>query len=318
VGVKPLDMNKPIIICLMGPTAAGKTALAIELTQILPCEIISVDSGMIYRGMDIGTAKPTLEEQRIAPHRLIDICDPSVSYSAGQFRRDALAAIEEIIANGNTPLLVGGTMLYFKVLQEGIAELPAANAEVRALLTDQANKHGWEYLHQKLQQLDPITAAKISSSDRQRIQRALELYEITKIIPSELYRQKQTAQLQFDCLNLGIAPAERETLHKRIVLRFQKMLQSGFIEEVERLYARDDLHPDLPAIRTVGYRQAWDYLEKKISWEGFCELVPIATRQLAKRQMTWLRSWKQLNWLITESHDLTQETVKCIKEHLNW
>lgn len=301
-------MKKPLVICLMGPTAAGKTALAIALHEKLPCEIISVDSGMIYRGMDIGTAKPSKEELAIAPHRLIDICDPSESYSAGQFRRDAINAIQEIFAAGHIPLLVGGTMLYFRVLQQGIATLPEADPTTRAEIKAEAEVKGWNFLHKKLIAIDPEFAARISANDSQRIARALEIYALTQKTITELHEQQAPVGLPYEFLNIAIAPQERSTIWQRIEHRFMQMLQQGFIDEVAKLYARGDLNEDLPSMRSVGYRQIWQYLAGKITKQEMLEAVPIATRQLAKRQLTWLRSWHDLHW-VDSTDDICLEKV---------
>jgi tRNA dimethylallyltransferase len=287
------------LLCLTGPTASGKTQLAIELTQHLPCDIISVDSAMIYRGMDIGTAKSSAEEQKIAPHRLIDICDPSETYSAGQFREDALTEIKDILSHDRIPLLVGGTMLYFKVLQQGLAELPTADPEIRKEIFAQAEEIGWQEMHKKLAEIDSQSAERINKNDSQRIQRALEIYAITGKSMTELLTKKHITPYQF--LNIAIAPSERSILHERIEKRFQQMLEKGFIEEVEQLFKRGDLHSDLPAIRTVGYRQIWQYLAGKLTKEEMQEKAIIATRQLAKRQLTWLRSWPDLQWFDSEN-----------------
>ena len=304
--------EREYIICFVGPTGAGKTRLAIELTQHLPCDIISVDSGMIYRGMDIGTAKPTVEEQKIAPHRLIDICDPSETYSAGQFREDALQEIADILKHDRIPLLVGGTMLYFKVLQQGLAELPTADPEIRKEISVEAEQVGWKSLHKKLAEIDPQSAERINQNDSQRIQRALEVYAITGKSMSELFNKKNVAPYQF--LNIAIAPSERSILHERIAKRFQQMLKKGFVEEVEQLFKRGDLHADLPAIRTVGYRQIWQYLAGELTKEEMPEKAIIATRQLAKRQLTWLRSWPDLQWFASEDDKLLVNLLKYAKK----
>lgn len=292
--------NRNHIFCLMGPTASGKTALAIELTKRFPFNIISVDSAMVYRDMDIGTAKPTLEELKIAPHRLINICDPSEAYSAGQFRQDAIAEIEKILAQGRIPLLVGGTMLYFRVLQQGISNLPQADKEVRAQIAAQIEKFGLAEVYQELQKIDPQTAATIKKTDSQRIRRALEVFKITGKSLSELKSVSPPQKLPFKFINIAVAPLERSDLQEKINLRFKKMLKLGFVEEVERLYKRSDLHFDLPSIRMVGYRQAWQYFAGQITYDQMLQQVPIATRQLAKRQLTWLRSWPGIKWFDSE------------------
>lgn len=295
------------IICLMGPTASGKTPLAMELSQRYPCEIISVDSAMVYRGMDIGTAKPTARELDAAPHRLIDLLDPAEIYSAGQFRADALREIDDIIAAGKVPLLVGGTMLYFRVLQQGLARMPAASQELRQELQERADLEGWEALHAFLAGVDPEAAARIQPRDTQRIQRALEVYLLTGK-PISVWQQESTESLSaYRVHNIGLAPMERDKLHQRIAQRLENMFVQGFVEEVERLRQRGDLSPDLPSIRSVGYRQIWDYLAGKITHEEMREQALAATRQLAKRQMTWLRPWPELNWLDADAQDVLRQ-----------
>lgn len=294
----------------MGPTASGKTHLAIELTKNFPCDIISVDSAMVYRGMDIGTAKPTAAEQALASHRLIDICDPSESYSAGQFRQDALIEIEKILQQERIPLLVGGTMLYFHVLQRGLAELPPADEEIREKIATEAAAAGWENMHAKLVAIDPVAAARIHPNDPQRISRALEVYELTGKSLTETMQQKASQPLPYQFTNIAIAPAERTIIHERVEKRFDNMLQRGFIEEVEKLYRRGDLHADLPSMRAVGYRQVWDYLAGILTYDEMRERGIIATRQLAKRQLTWLRSWENLQWFDSELDGLLEKLKK--------
>ncbi|MDX1282552.1 tRNA (adenosine(37)-N6)-dimethylallyltransferase MiaA [Shewanella colwelliana] len=294
--------NKPRIVTLMGPTASGKTALAIELVEQHNCEIISVDSALIYRGMDIGSAKPNSEELERAPHRLIDIRDPSESYSAADFRQDALNEIASIIDAGKTPLLVGGTMLYFKALLEGLSPLPAANESIRVQIALEAERDGWDVLHLQLQQIDPVSAARIHPNDPQRLSRALEVYRISGKSLTQLTEVKSEA-LPYSVVQFGISPKDRKVLHLSIEERFKLMLNQGFIEEVERLKARGDLHLDLPSMRCVGYRQVWQYLNGDYDYDTMVEKSIVATRQLAKRQLTWLRGWPELNWL--ESGDET-------------
>lgn len=303
-------MSLPSILCIMGPTASGKTPLAIELAQRLPCEIISVDSAMVYKGMDIGTAKPDANILRQVPHHLIDIADPKESYSAGQFRRDALNCIDAIVAKGKLPLLVGGTMMYFRILHQGLAALPTANAEVRAQLQQRAEKIGWDEMHAELAKIDPQAATRIHARDTQRIQRALEVYLLTgKTISS--WQQEETSPLSnYHITNLALAPNDRGFLHARIATRFQQMLEQGFLKEVEALFKRGDLTAELPSIRSVGYRQAWEYLEGKLTLSEMIEKSITATRQLAKRQLTWLRSWPQINWLDIESTDFLEKAFK--------
>jgi tRNA dimethylallyltransferase len=310
----------PPAIFLMGPTAAGKTDLAMELTKVLPCELISVDSALVYRGMDIGTAKPSRAQLAEFPHRLIDILDPSQSYSAADFRTDALAAMAEITARGNIPLLVGGTMLYFKTLLEGMADMPSADAQVRAELEARAAEHGWQALHDELAQVDPVSAARIHPNDPQRLIRALEVYRVSGMNMTA-HREQQTAQstdaaasgrrqLPYTVASLAIAPLDRKVLHDRIALRFSQMLEQGFLDEVLALRSRGDLHAGLPSIRAVGYRQVWDHLDGKLTWDEMRERGIIATRQLAKRQFTWLRSWENLHWLDSLDSDNLPRTLK--------
>ena len=289
--------HKPLAIFLMGPTASGKTDLAIQLRQQLPVEVISVDSALIYRGMDIGTAKPSKAELALAPHRLIDICDPAESYSAANFRTDALREMQEISAQGKIPLLVGGTMLYYKALLEGLSPLPSADDKVRSEIEAKATLIGWAGLHQELSKIDPISAQRINPNDSQRINRALEVFYLTGKTLTELTAQKGEA-LPYDILQFAIAPEQREVLHLRIEQRFHKMIELGFQQEVEKLYRRPDLNENLPSIRCVGYRQMWEYLRgdydhDEMVFRGIC-----ATRQLAKRQITWLRGWTSpIQWL---------------------
>lgn len=282
------------IICLMGPTASGKTALAIELVQRYNCEIISVDSALIYRGMDIGTAKPTADEQALAPHRLIDICDPSESYSVGRFCQDVMREITDIQRQGRIPLLVGGTMMYFNALQKGLAEIPAANPAARQQIADEATELGWPALHAKLLAIDPTVARNIHANDSQRIQRALEVYYSSGKRLSEFQSRTKPFLDMDSVINIALVPEQRSELHQRIAQRFDKMLEQGFLAEVQRLRDRGDLHLNMPAIRTVGYRQAWRYFDGDYDSETMREKSIIATRQLAKRQITWLRSWPEV------------------------
>jgi len=303
---------KPPCLFLMGPTASGKTDLALKLVQALPCDIISVDSAMVYRGMDIGTAKPDATFLKKAPHRLIDICDPSESYSAGRFREDALREIAEIHANQRIPLLVGGTGLYFRALQQGLSKLPTANPEIREKLNAQAEKIGWQALHQRLAILDPESAQRIHPNDFQRIQRALEVYEISGFPLSYWYQKDSEQKNNFSIIKLILAPAQRSTLHVKIAARTQAMLAQGLIEEVRRLFTRGDLHADLPAIRAVGYRQTWAYLADALAEKDLLEQIIIATRQLAKRQLVWLRAEKQAQWFDSEQSNMAQ----CVLEYV--
>lgn len=279
------------VICLMGPTASGKTALAVKLIQHLPCEIISVDSAMVYRGLDIGTAKPDPALLQIAPHRLIDLLDPKDIYSAGQFRLDVMREIEDVHARGKIPLLVGGTMLYFRVLQQGLAPLPKADESMRATLKARASEEGWATLHEELMLIDPAAAKKIQPQDAQRIQRALEVYYLTGKTKTAWQAENTHPLAGYQVHNVALMPSDRAALHAGIAERFAQMLKLGFVDEVKGLYERGDLSADLPAIRSVGYRQVWAYLSGLINDDEMQTQVLAATRQLAKRQMTWLRSW---------------------------
>ncbi|OTQ34122.1 tRNA (adenosine(37)-N6)-dimethylallyltransferase MiaA [Gilliamella apis] len=296
-------MNKAKIISLMGPTASGKTAFAMELYDKYPIDIISVDSALIYRGMDIGSAKPTKQEQQKYPHKLIDICDPAESYSAANFRHDAIEEIEKSLSNGRTPLLVGGTMLYFKALIEGLSPLPAADSDIRQQIEEKANKLGWQAIHEELKKVDPVSAQRIHPNDPQRLNRALEVYLISGKSLTELTQESGEA-LPYDIMQLAIMPEDRAELHQRIEQRFLQMLDQGFEEEVKTLMQRSDLHTNLPSIRCVGYRQMWEYLNGDISYDEMVFKGICATRQLAKRQITWLRGWKQpITWLNQDNKD---------------
>jgi tRNA dimethylallyltransferase len=307
----------PPAIFLMGPTAAGKTALALELHDAFPVEIISVDSSQVYRGMDIGTAKPTREEQARAPHRLIDIRDPAESYSAAEFCADALREIEAITRAGRIPLLVGGTMFYFHALEFGLSDLPSADPEIRERLNAEAAQKGWEELHRRLQAVDPESAQRIHPNDTQRIQRALEVYELTGQSLSDLSSTSQRVALPYRLIKLALWPQDRKQLHARIERRFQAMLAQGFLSEVEKLYARGDLKPTMPSVRMVGYRQIWDYLTGKVNYSEMTEQALAATRQFAKRQITWLRSYPDIHVLdsavsppIRESSDYLSAMIR--------
>lgn len=350
--------DNPLAIFLMGPTASGKTDLAIQLIQHLPCEIISVDSALIYRGMDIGTAKPSKEELDLAPHRLIDIVDPSESYDVARFYHDALREMRDITAAGKIPLLVGGTMMYFRILRDGIAALPSADEKVRLKISADAEQHGWPYVHQQLAEVDPESAARIKPTDSQRLQRALEVYRLTGRTMSQIWKEQgeksqfeenkyelpkndghhgqdsvkegfQTGKdnkadyttriegglppIPFKIVNLAIAPVERAILHDRIALRFRNMVKEGFQQEVERFYRSETVTADMPSMRCVGYRQMWDYLDGKLNHEEMIERGIIATRQLAKRQLTWLRSWPNVHWLETGDASNIDKALKFIK-----
>ena len=280
----------------MGPTASGKTALALKLCDAFPCDIISVDSALIYRGMDIGTAKPDAATLQRYPHRLINMCDPATSYSAAQFCQDAKQEIRDIIMQGRIPLLVGGTMLYFRALQQGLSLLPAADKTIRKKLTRIIEQQGLIALGETLRQVDPTAAARIHPNDSQRIQRALEVFMITGKTLTELQLvNRQPAAENYQFINVGLLPEDRSLLHQRITERFADMLANGLLNEVTALYHRNDLHQQLPAMRTVGYRQIWQYLSGEYDAAQMQQHAIAATRQLAKRQMTWLRSWPQLH-----------------------
>ncbi len=297
----------------MGPTASGKTALATELYKTLPVEIISVDSALIYKGMDIGTAKPTPAELTQTPHRLIDILDPSQSYSAADFRRDALAEMADIVARGRIPLLVGGTMLYFKALLEGLSPLPSADPKIRAKIEELAHEKGWQAVHERLAEIDATSAERIHPNDPQRLIRALEVYEISGKSMTELVKVSGEG-LPYNVVQFAIAPEKREILHQRIEQRFHLMMDQGFEQEARKLYDRGDLHADLPSMRCVGYRQMWAYFagetdREEMVYRGIC-----ATRQLAKRQITWLRGWSDVVWLdsdkLIESVDVIKKAIR--------
>ncbi len=309
-------MELPAAVFLMGPTAAGKTGLAVELCKRFPLEIISVDSALVYRGMDIGTAKPDAATLQKIPHRLIDIRDPSETYSAADFRSDALREMEAITAAGRIPLLVGGTMLYFRALEHGLSVLPAADPEVRKKLEKQAAKIGWSAMHEILQQKDPVAAARIHPNDPQRIQRALEVIAISGQPMSELQQQTAGEPLQYRIHKIIISPEPRSVLHERIEQRFDLMVKAGFIDEMKSLYARSDLNADLPSMRAVGYRQAWEWLEGDCSFEQMREKATAATRQLAKRQLTWLRRETASLWYNLQSDRVREEVSEALRGFL--
>ncbi|PIL46077.1 tRNA (adenosine(37)-N6)-dimethylallyltransferase MiaA [Massilia eurypsychrophila] len=285
---------KPRAVAIMGPTASGKTAAALAIARETPAEIISVDSALVYRGMDIGTAKPSAEELASVPHHLIDIIDPTESYSVAQFRAETLRLVADISARGKLPLLVGGTMMYFKGLTDGLDDLPGADPQLRAEIEAEAARIGWPGMHEKLRALDPVTADRLAPNDAQRINRALEITQLAGRPMSELLSGRGKLDLPFDLVSFALEPSDRSVLHARIATRFDQMLgrsdDSGIVAEVAGLRARGDLHPGLPSMRCVGYRQAWDYLDGTIDRAALRETGIIATRQLAKRQLTWLRS----------------------------
>lgn len=305
--------KKPQVVCLMGPTAAGKTGLAVELAENYGYDIVSVDSALVYRGMDIGTAKPDAETLVRAPHRLIDILDPSESYSAADFIRDAHQEIDEILLSGKKPLLVGGTMMYFNALLKGLAQMPEADAEVREALEQEAAKFGWEHLHQELQRVDLQAAARIHPNDPQRLQRALEVYRITGTSMTDLWARQQAQEDQYQFINLAVMPEDRAVLHERIQQRFDLMMEQGFVEEVEALYKRGDLNLEMPSMRCVGYRQVWHYLAGEYDLSEAVYRSVVATRQLAKRQITWLRGWRDLKTLDTLDESLLSKALKYLQ-----
>ena len=298
-------------ICVMGPTASGKTSLAMAISEKLPCELINVDSAQVYRHMNIGTAKLSPEELQLYPHRLIDIREPDEPYSASEFRKDALAAMQEIFSRGRIPLLVGGTMLYFRVLQEGLADLPASDQHVRDHINQLAEKDGWVGVHRRLLEVDPESAHRLHVNDTQRLQRALEVYLISGKTLSELQRQA-CSNMPFLWVNIALHPRSRECLHERIARRCQGMFDAGFIDEVKRLFMRGDLGLELPSMRSVGYRQVWKYLQGDLKEDCLMDQCVIATRQLAKHQLTWLRSWSNIWWLDSLSRTLVSDASSII------
>ncbi|QJD30407.1 tRNA (adenosine(37)-N6)-dimethylallyltransferase MiaA [Methylococcus geothermalis] len=306
----------PPVVALMGPTASGKSRLAIEIAGALNGEIVSVDSSLVYRGMDIGTAKPTSADRATVPHHLIDILDPSETFSTGQFRDRALALIADIAARGRLPVLAGGTMLYFNALLRGLAELPPAHPEIRRELEERAVREGWQALHAELSRIDPPAAARIHPNDPQRLQRALEVFYLTGQPLSELWEGSRNPELPFRPLRLVLAPSSRAVLAERIAERFRRMLDDGFLGEVEALYRRGDLNETLPSIRAVGYRQAWAYLEGECDFDTFVERAIIATRQFAKRQYTWLRKETEATWLESEAGGLIASGLAVVKAAL--
>ncbi|TDO08669.1 MULTISPECIES: tRNA (adenosine(37)-N6)-dimethylallyltransferase MiaA [Halomonas] len=306
--------DRPPAILLMGPTAAGKTDLAIELHERLGGELISVDSAMVYRGMDIGSAKPSPDELARAPHRLIDIRDPAEPYCAADFCEDALREMHAISDAGQVPLLVGGTMMYFKRLLEGVANLPAAAPAVRAELEEKVARHGLAALHSELARVDPLSAARIHPNDPQRLMRALEVQRVSGRPLSALWAEQRRETFPFRTLSIGLAPADRGLLHARIARRFTAMLDAGFLDEVAALKARGDLAASLPAMKSVGYRQAWACLEGEFGRDELEQRGIIATRQLAKRQLTWMRRWPGLHWVDSLGPDPLGEVLKLVRE----
>lgn len=304
----------PLVICLAGPTAAGKSASTLALAERWPLEIVNVDSATIYRGMDIGTAKPSAAEQALVPQHLLDILDPAQSYSAAEFRADALRLIGEITARGRIPLLAGGTMMYYKALRDGLDDLPQADPALRAELEARAARDGWPALHAELARLDPVTAARLAPNDSQRIQRALEICQLSGQPMSALLGRQRAAAGEADnrYLTISLEPSERAALHARIEQRFDAMLANGLLDEVRGLHARADLHPGLPSVRCVGYRQMWTHLDGEISLEDAREQGIAATRQLAKRQITWLRAQPERVIVDCLAADAVAQTIDAV------
>jgi tRNA dimethylallyltransferase len=300
-------------VLLLGPTASGKSALALALAHTVPLEIVSVDSAQVYRGMDIGTAKPTAAERALVPHHLLDLRDPAEPYSAADFVRDAVQAIHDVRTRGRLPLVVGGTMLYAKALRDGLSALPSADAEVRARIEARAREHGWPALHADLARLDPVTAARLPAADSQRIQRALEVIELTGTPLSQLQHAPRKPDLTLT--TIALLPADRADLHRRIEQRFDAMLAAGFLDEVRALMARGDLDPDLPSLRSVGYRQAWAHLSGACDFTQFRATAITATRQLAKRQMTWLRSMDDARVIDPQAGGAEAALLKIVLAH---
>ena len=297
----------------MGPTASGKTSLAVELVKHLPLEIVSVDSAMVYRGMDIGTAKPTREVLEIAPHRLIDICDPTESYSAGRFRRDAMTAIEEIRENNRIPILVGGTGLYFRSLEQGFSDLPSTDPALRTRLTQMMRERGSPALHAELSRVDPVSAERLHPNDSQRIQRALEVYEITKTPLSVFIAEGRLGALPHKVIKLALTPSDRRIIRERTRQRFIRMLDNGLVDEVRGFFEQENMHEGLTSMRMVGYRQVWSYLADCLSYSEMQERAVIATRQLAKRQFTWLRAEDNTTWFDSSRPDIAQVVIEFLR-----
>jgi tRNA dimethylallyltransferase len=306
----------PPAILLMGPTASGKTAVAVQLAATLPCEIISVDSAMIYKDMDIGTAKPDAETLKRAPHHLINIIEPHESYSAARFRDDALTLMREITERGNIPLLVGGTMLYFKALVEGLNDLPEADSAIRLIIETMADEDGWPAVHEKLRKVDPETAARLEPNDSQRVQRALEIYYITGKSMTDLLKKPKYVYFPYTPIRIALLPADRAVLHERIAQRFDAMLKAGLVDELRKLQDEYALDPDTPSMRCVGYRQAWDHITGRISLNELREQGIAATRQLAKRQLTWLRSAEEFTEFDCLAENVGDRVLEYIRQEL--
>lgn len=311
-----MSTKLPTCVFLMGPTASGKTGLAVEMVQRFPMDIISVDSALVFRGMDIGTAKPDAETLAVAPHRLIDIRDPSESYSAAEFSADALKEMRAITEAGRIPLLVGGTMLYFRSLEHGLSDLPAADPQVRAALVQQAAEIGWQAMHDILRDKDPEVAARIHPNDPQRIQRALEVISISGKSMSDMQARSAGQALNYDIHKIIVSPEDRAVLHKRIEQRFDLMMEAGFMDEMKGLFHRSDLHEGMPSMRAVGYRQGWEFLQGKSTSEEMREKAIAATRQLAKRQLTWLRRESASIWYDLQASSVQDKLLTTLGESL--
>ena len=307
----------PSAIFLMGPTASGKTAAAVELARHLPVELISVDSALVYQDMNIGTAKPDAATLAVAPHHLIDLIDPTEVYSAAAFRNDALRLMQEISARGKIPLLVGGTMLYFRALRFGLSDLPQADVEVRENIEEQAARHGWPAMHTELSKVDPQTAARIKPNDSQRIQRALEIYHVSGQPMSALLALQEEYLFPYNLIPLALIPSERKLLHDRIATRFADMLKRGLAEELRELQKKYPLNSNMASMRCVGYRQAWQYLAGEIDKSSLLEQGIAATRQLAKRQLTWLRGMQDNIEFDCLDKRLSQQVAATVRERLN-
>ena len=314
-----ITRQKPQAVFLLGPTASGKTAAGIALSRSMPCRLISVDSSLVYRGLDIGTAKPSASEQQQAPHHLIDICEPWETYSAAQFCRDAKAQINQAVEAGELPVLLGGTMLYFNALEHGLAEMPEADPAVRASLSARAERNGWASMHKELSLIDPAAAARIHPQDPQRIQRALEVWQLTGKNITDWHREGKDRQLGIPLLKIGLYPEDRGVLHQRIAERFDAMLLNGFLAEVEALKRDPRINASLPSMRSVGYRQAWAHLDARTTFNEFREQAVAATRQLCKRQLTWMRSMEQLHLIDSTGQspaEVAKAAVNTIREKL--
>lgn len=310
------SQDRPAAILLMGPTASGKTGVALELARSLPVEIVSVDSALVYRGMNIGTAKPDAETRRRVRHHLVDVIDPTQNYSAARFRDDALGIMADIVRRGRIPLLTGGTMLYVKALREGLSALPAAHADTRAVIDAMAADVGWPAMHRELERIDPATAQRLDPNDAQRVQRAMEVYYLTGQPMSELIAAGKPVALPYRLVSLSLVPGERSVLHQRIARRFETMLELGLIDEVRQLRATYDLKPGLPSMRCVGYRQVWQYLDGEFDLGELREKAVAATRQLAKRQLTWLRSTQDVREFDCLAADLQVQVEAWLRQQL--